>query len=114
MFSTHMPWLIIIKICFTNNVNTTCGGGQLLVTGSQDPISRVPDVRVPCPRVLVSGSQGSKSQGLKVPALKGLTLRVSGSRVLGLRVTGPGFQVLILDYALKKCYSYNRYNLSAL
>ena len=104
MFSTHMPWLVIIKIYFTNNVNTTCGRGQLLVTWSQGPISRV----------LVSGSQGSKSQGLKVPALKGLTLRVSGSRVLGLRVTGPGFQVLILDYVLKKCHSYNRYNLSAL
>ena len=84
-FSTHMP--CPFKIYFTNKVNAICGGGQLLVTGSQGAITRVPGVRmshvpgsqVPRPKVPVPESQGPTSQGL----------RVSGPRVSGLRVPGP-------------------------
>ena len=66
-------------MCFRNKVNTNCGGSQLLVSGSQGTISRVPGVRVPCPRVATP-----KSQSPMVPSL--------GSRVPGLRSR--------LDYAL--------------
>ena len=92
MFSTHMP--CPLKIC--------CGGGQLLVTGSQSPITRVLGVRIPCPRVPVPESQGPKSQDPRVSGLRVPSLRVPRFWVSGLRVLdhGSGPQVLILDYAL--------------
>ena len=85
-FWTLMSLLFIIKICFTNKINTICDGGQLLVSGSQYPISRVTSVRLPCPRtqgsegpsrsVSVLGSQSPRSQdprshilGLKIPVI---------------------------------------------
>ena len=90
MFSTHMP--CPLKIC--------CGGGQLLVTGSQSPITRVLGVRIPCPRVPVPESQGLKSQdprvsGLRVPSLRVPGFWVSGLRVLdhGCRASGPDFRL---------------------
>ena len=83
-FSTHMQWLF--KICFTNKINTICGEGQLLVTGSQGPITRVLGVRIPCLRVASPKAQGPSS-------------RVPVFQVSSLRVPGPGSQVLILDYA---------------
>ena len=93
------------KICFKKKVTTIYGGGQLLVTGSQGPITRVPDVRIPCPRVAspkaqgpssrVRGSQVSGSQG---PGSQSLGSQGPGSQ--GLRFPGPGSQVLILVYAL--------------
>ena len=82
-----------LKICFTNKVNTICGGGQLLVTGSQGPITRVLVVRISCPRVASPRAQSPSS-------------RVSGSQGLGSqrrRSQGPGSQVLILDYAILDC-----------
>ena len=99
-FSTHMPWPF--KICFTNKVNTVCGGVQ--VTGSQGPITRVPGVgshgpglkvlrprpssRVPGSQV--SGSQGPRSQSFRTrdPGSQGLWSGVSGSRV-----SGPSFRL---------------------
>ena len=75
--------------------------------------------RVPCSRVTVQGSWvwGSHVQGFRVPGYKVADSSVSGSRVpkvssrrvLGVMVPesqvsgswGPGFQVLILDYANK-------------
>ena len=87
IFCIRAPKLFIIKICFTNKINTICGRDQLLVSGSQGPISRVPNVRFPCPRI-----QGSD---VEVPGSQ-----VPGLRVPGLRVLGPGSLVLILDYAL--------------
>ena len=61
-------------------LNTICGGGQLLVTESQGPITSFPGVRIPSPR-----AQGLSSRVLVV---------------LRPRVPVPGPQVLILDYAL--------------
>ena len=76
MFSIHMSYLFIIKICLINKVNTICGGGQLLVSGSQGPISRVP-----CPRVASPKPQGPGSQ------VSGL-----GSQSLGTQVQVPDFR----------------------
>ena len=76
-FSTQMPWLFIIKICFTINVNTIFGVGQLSgswISGSQ----------VPNPRVSV------------------LSSHIPGSRVASPKVPGPDSQALILDYAVLK------------
>ena len=88
-FLTYMPQLLIIKICFTNKINTICVGGHLLVSGFQGPISMAPSVRSTCPR----------NQGLKVPSFKipvpGPTVPsswVSGSQVQDLRVRDPGYQ----------------------
>ena len=81
MFSTHMP--CPFKICFTKKVNTICGGGQLLVTGFQGPITRIPGVRITCLRVTSPKTQGPSS---RVPSLE-----VPGP--------SPSSQVLILDYA---------------
>ena len=79
----------------------TCGGGQLLFSGSQTPI-----LRVPCPsvalsscRVLSPGSQVSRSQALG-PSFWGLGSRVSRLRVLGRKVPCPRSEMLILDYGL--------------
>ena len=109
-FSTQMPF--IIKICFTIKVNSICSAGRdtrnlrhklnsqgtalrilgLSVTSckSQGPNSRVLGVRVPCLRVPESRVSVSQVSGSQDP----------GSQ--GLRVSGPGSQVLILDYAILK------------
>ena len=109
-----------LKIYFTNKVNKICGGGQLLVTRSQCPITRVPGVRIPCLRVVspkaqgpssrVSGSQVSGSQspgpqslGSQGPGLQGTESQ--GLRIPGLRSQDPWSQVLILGYAFRKLYS---------
>ena len=90
------PWIFfdsdpyVFKICSTNKFNIICHRIQLLVSGSQGPISKVPCVRVLCPRTASPKFQVSSS-------------RVPGSRVLGSQVIGSGVlvsQVLILDYAL--------------
>ena len=88
------------KICFKKKVTTIYGGGQLLVTGSQGPITRVPDVRIPCPRVASPKAQGpsSRVRGSQVSGSQGLGSQSLGSQ--GLRFPGPGSQVLILVYAL--------------
>ena len=99
-FSTHMP--CPLNICFPNKVNTICGGGQLLVTVSQGHITRVPGVRIPCPRVTSPKAQGPSSIDPGSQGPRGLESRVSGSRVSGLRVPGPGYQVLILNYAVSE------------
>ena len=127
-FSTQMPQLFIISICFTIKawrklvqsvvwvrVLRICARSSILsvlcsgfwVSGSQ-----VPSPRDPVPWSWVSGSQfqGPKS---RVPGLKIPGSQVSGSQgpgsqgpsIPGLRVSrpralGPGSQVLILDYAL--------------
>ena len=111
-FSTHMP--CPFKICFTNKVDAICGEGQLLVTGSQGPITRVPGVRIPCPRVAspkaqdfssrvprshVSGSQGPGSQSLESQGLRFLGLRSQGPRS---RVSGPDFRLCHFSRVIKK------------
>ena len=93
LFSTHM--LCPFKICFTNKVNTICGGGQLLVTGSLVSGSHVPGSQVLRPRVPVPESQGTKSQGHRV-----LDPRVSDLRDPGLRSQGPGSRVSGPDFRL--------------
>ena len=121
-FLTHMSQLFIIEICFTKKYNTICGGGQLLVSGSQGPIFRAPSVRFPGPRIQelevpsprVLGSQvlgyqvpgpryqvpGNRVLGCQVPDLRVLSLGPQGPKVLGPRILGPRSEVLILDYAL--------------
>ena len=106
-FSTHIP--CPLKICFTNKVNTIRGVGQLLVTGSQGPITRVPGVRIHVPgsqvprsRVPVPKSLGPKSQG---PGSQSLGLKILGLRVPDLRIPclrsqGPGSQVSGPDFGL--------------
>ena len=64
---------------FTKKVNTICGGGQLLVSGSKSLISRVPGLRVIWPRV--------PSPGSHVPRVSGL-----GSNVPGPQISGPDFR----------------------
>ena len=86
-FLTYMPYLFIIKICFIKKVNTICGVGQLLVSGSQGIISRVPGVRIYVP-------------GLQVPSLSIPSPGVPGLESHGLGSEGPGSQVLILDYGV--------------
>ena len=86
------------KICFTNKVNTICGGGQLLVTGSQGPITRTLVVRIPCPRVASPKAKGLTSQGhgFPGPRISGLRvpgLMVPGSQGTGSRVSGPDFRL---------------------
>ena len=88
----HMPQLFIIKIGFRNKVNAICGGGQLPVTGSQGPITRVPGDRVPCPRVASPKAQGCSC---RIPSL-----RVPGSWAPGLRSQGLGSQVSSPDFRL--------------
>ena len=98
------------KICFTNKVNTICAGGQLLVTGSQGPITRVSGVRIPCPRVASPKVHGPKSQSHRIPGLGVSGLRVPGLKVSGswisiLRVLSPWSQVQVLDYAITQVYT---------
>ena len=96
-FSTHMP--CPLKICFTNKVNTICGGGQLLVTWSQGPITRALGVRIPCPSVTSPKAQGPNSR-VSVSQVSGS--RVSGSPVSGLGVPGlsPDFRLFPLSMRL--------------
>ena len=88
-FSTHMPQLFIIKICFTNKVNTICGGGQLLVSGPQGP---------GCQRPM---SQSRKS---RVPGPRGLKSWVP---VLGTQVSGPDFRLSLWGIPLR-CYLFRK------
>ena len=74
------------------------GGGQLLISRSQGPISRVSGIRVPCPTVASANSSGPSSKVLGSQVLGSRCPRVPGPSVLGL-----GSQVLILDYAICKC-----------
>ena len=93
-FSTQMLQLFIIKICFTNKFNTTCGGGQLLVSGCQESMCH----RISVLSVLVSWFWVSGSQ-VPSPRVSVLRSRVSKSHVPGSDNLGPGSQVLIVDYA---------------
>ena len=82
-FLTHMP--CPLNICFTNKVNTICGGRQLLVTGSQCP-------SVPVSHCQDAGCQDPMSQGCKP---QGPGSQVSGSRISKPRVSGsrvPGLK----------------------
>ena len=66
---------------------------RVAISKSQEPISRILGVRVP----------ESQPPGSRVPDLKFSGSRVSGS--WGLRSQGPGYQVLILDYAVLTEYA---------
>ena len=102
-FSTQMPQLFVIKICFTFKINTIYGTGQdtrnlcnkfnyqgsairilyLTVASpkSKDASSRVLSVTAPCPRIKILGSLvlGSRVPGLRVPGspFSGPDLRIS-------------------------------------
>ena len=94
---THLPYTFIIKISATSKVNTICNGGQLLVSGSQAVISKVPGVKVPCPRVASHKPQGPKTQGPRAPDPRS---RVPKSGVPGPGPQSPGSQVQILACAV--------------
>ena len=104
-FSRHMP--CPLKICLTNKVNTICGGGQLLVTGPQGPITRFPGVRIPYPRVTSPKALGPSS---RVPSLRVQSLRVPNLRSQGpgSRVPGPDFRLCLL-YMTKKPWQKLKY-----
>ena len=98
-FTTQMPQLFIIKICFTIKVNSICGAGgdtrnqglRVASPKSQGTSSRVLGVRVPCFRVPESQGPGFQSPGSQRPRVLNLRvpiLRVPGSRGLGSRVSG--------------------------
>ena len=95
-----------------SKVNTICGGGQLLVTRSQGPITRVLCVRVPCPSVAspkaqgpssrvpgsqVSGSQSlvSQSMGAQSPGFQDPRSQDPASQGPGSRVSGPDFRLCL-------------------
>ena len=89
-FSTQMPKLFIIKICFTIKVNSVCGAGRdsrnlCHKFSSQGPALKILGLRVASPKF-----QGPSSGVLGVRVLY---LRVSDCRVLGLRVLHSGSQV---------------------
>ena len=75
-FRHTYPSFLLSKLASQIKFNTICGGGQLLVTGSQGPITGVPGARVPCTRVTS-------------PKAKGPSSRVPGSQVSGSQVSGP-------------------------
>ena len=78
-FRHTCPSFLLSKFASQVKLIQSLGGGQLLVSGSQSPISRVPVIRVPCPRFASPKSQSPISW---VP-----------------RSLVPGSQVLILNYA---------------
>ena len=97
VFDTHAPAFFIIKICFTNKVNTICGGGELLVTWFQGPItwsqvsgSHIPGLQVPRSRIPVPGSHVPKVPGPRVSDLRIPGLRSQG---FGSWVSGPDFRL---------------------
>ena len=105
-FSTQMPQLFIIKICFTIKLNSTCRAGRDTTNlcrklNSQGPALRILGLSITSPK-----SQGSSSRvlGVRVP-VSGFWVsgsRVSGSQSpgsLGLESQGPGSKVVVLDYA---------------
>ena len=88
-FQHTCPSFLLSNKVNTNKVNAICGGGQLLVSGSQVLISRVsgshvPDSEVPSLRVPVPVSQVPGSQ------VTGLRSWVLGLRIPSLRVPGLG------------------------
>ena len=99
----------ILGICVTNSQGPAFRilGFRVTSPKSQGPSSEVLGVRVPIPGCWVSGSvsqdtrvSGSRVPGSRVSGPKSwvLGLSVPGSPVSGFQ--GPGFQVLILGYAL--------------
>ena len=84
-----MPWLFIIKICFTNSY-TICGGVQLLVTGFH---FQGPSDRIPCP---------------KVTTLKVQSLRVPGSRLPEYRASGPDFGLCVERHLVRGKFMWKR------
>ena len=98
-FDTH-ALAFYYKICSTNKVNTISGGGQLLVSGSQGPISKIPGVmshvpglqvpspRVPVPGSWIPGSQVLGSWGLRVPGLRSWFWTVP--------MLAPSFQLILI------------------
>ena len=107
-----MPWPF--EICFTNKVNTVCGGVQ--VTGSQGPITRVPGIgshgpglKVLRPSVPFRGSQGPKSQGHRVPGPRDSGLEIPGLRVPGPGSQDPGSQVFLLDFSILSVHTIRKH-----
>ena len=118
-FSTQMPWLFIIKICFTIKVNSVCGAGRDIRNlchklNSQGPALRILCLSVASPRDPVPGSwvsrsqfqgpecQGPVSQGPRVPSPRVSDPGSQGSRSQGpwSRVSGPDFRLRHSEYAL--------------
>ena len=90
-FSTQMPQLFIIKICYTIKVNSVCGAsrdtrGLCHKFNSQGPSFRILGVRVASPNF-----QGPKSRILNVRLLcpRSQSHSFPGLRVLGPRVSRP-------------------------
>ena len=79
-FWKHMP--CPLKIGFTKKFNTICGGGQLLVTGSQG---------LGCQDPMAQG-HNSQGPGSQFQSPRVLSLKIPGSQVLGLRFPSLGSQ----------------------
>ena len=99
-FSTQMPQLFIIKICFTIKFNSIYGAGRDTRNLCHKSNSQGPDLRILGLRVASPKSQGPSSRVLciRVPCLRVaeswvLGLRVWSLRVPGLRVPGPDFRL---------------------
>ena len=105
-FSTQMPQLFIIKICYTIKVNSVCGAsrdtrGLCHKFNSQGPSFRILGVRVASPnfqgpksRILNVRLLCPRSQSHSFPGLRVLGPGSQGLRVAGLWVSGyPGFRV---------------------
>ena len=122
-FSTQMPWLFIIKICFTIKawkkliqsvvrveilrICVTSLILRVLRSGFWVPESQVPSLRDPVSRSWVSGSQfqgpgcrgpvslGPRAPESQVSGLRVLDLRFPGSLASGSRVSGPDFRLCL-------------------
>ena len=116
-FLTHIPWLFVIKTCFTIKVNSIIGAGRDTWNlchkfNSQDLAFRILGLRV-----AISKPQGPSSRflGPRVPYCRVPKSQVSGSQgpesqspgVLGLRSQGPRSQVSGLDFRLRRITSVN-------
>ena len=77
-------------------------GGQLLVSWSQSPISRVSGVRISCPRVASPKSQVPRVPGHRVPGSQ-----VPGSQVLGHGSSGTSVFLWIFTKFLRTSFVQN-------
>ena len=118
-----MPYLFIIKICFTIKVNSICGAGRdtrnlchkfsykgsaLRIFGSQRHKSQFQGIQFQGPGCQglmsqVLGCQGPRFPGYRVSEFwvsRSQGFQVSGLRVPGLKLSEPGFRVSGPDFRL--------------
>ena len=99
-FLTQMPYLFIIKICFTIKVNSICGAGRDTRNlchkfNPQGPSARILGVRFASPK---SKEPSCRVLGVRVSVLGSWVAGFQSFKALGLRV--PGYRVSVPDFRL--------------